>query len=369
MRRTRWLFLAAIFGILVFVGVTYFKRIAKLIREAPTVLAKPLEENVNARSQYWTYGDFKGDKQRVFIQARNMRQIRDSSAVELEGVEMHLFHKEDGKYDLVRSAAAQFNPSAKTLYSDGDVDITRDVPVEGPQTGRIVKIHSSGVTFDSDSGKATTDRATTFEFDQGGGSGVGAEYDPNARQLHLKSQVLLDWRGKTEDSIPLHIEAGEAYYLEKESKVVLMPWARLTRDTLHIEGENSTVLIEEKEIRTADVVKGHGYREDENRKVEFAADRMHLHFITGMQVDAMNGDGNGRLVESAATMRTTVTGHHIDLDFDTTTKESALKSAVATGSSVAEAVPIPKPGAQPGETRMLQSDMIHHEDAHGREGD
>jgi len=232
------------------------------------------------------------------------------------------------------------------------------VPIEGPQTGRIVKIHSSGVTFDSDSGKATTDRATTFEFDQGGGSGVGAEYDPNARQLHLKSQVLLDWRGKTEDSIPLHIEAGEAYYLEKESKVVLMPWARLTRDTLHIEGENSTVLIEDKEIRTADVVKGHGFRDEENRKVEFAADRMHLHFITGMQVDAMNGDGNGRLVESAATMRTTVTGHHIDLDFDTTTKESALKSAVATGSSVAEAVPIPKPGAEPGETRVLKSDMI-----------
>src|ERR1700722_8673696 len=136
MRRTRWLFLAAIFGILVFVGVTYFKRIARLIGEAP-VLAKPLEENVNARSQYWTYGDFKGDKQRVFIQAKNMRQIRDSSAVELEDVEMHLFHKQDGKYDLVVSAAAQFNPTAKTLYSDGNVDITRDVPIEGPQTGRI----------------------------------------------------------------------------------------------------------------------------------------------------------------------------------------------------------------------------------------
>ncbi len=140
--------------------------------------------------------------------------------------------------------------------------------------------------------------------------------------------------------------------------MVLTPWAKLTRDTLHIEGENSTVLIEDKEIRTADVVKGHGYREDENRKVDFAADRMHLHFITGMQVDTMNGDGNGRLVENAATMRTTVTGHHIDLDFDTTTKESALKSAVATGQSVAEAVPIPKPGAEPGETRVLKSDMI-----------
>ena len=69
---------------------------------------------------------------------------------------------------------------------------------------------------------------------------MGAEYDPNASELHLQSQVSLDWRGQDGRFDPMHIEAGEAYYLEKESKVVLMPWSKLTRDTLHIEGGNST---------------------------------------------------------------------------------------------------------------------------------
>ena len=240
MRRTRWLFLAAILAIVVSVGATYVKRKAGFLRDALPP-PKPLDEGINAQSQKWTYGDFKGTEQRVFIQAGSMRQIKDTSAVELEDVELHLFHKEATEYDLVRCAKAQFDPNAKTLFSDGQVEITRNVPVEGPQTGHIVKIHSSGVTFESESGKATTDRKASFEFDQGGGTSVGAEYDPQERQLHLKSQVSLDWRGKTPESVPMHIEAGEAYYLEKESKVVLIPWSRMTRDTLHMEGGMSVV--------------------------------------------------------------------------------------------------------------------------------
>src|SRR5580704_3086701 len=357
MRRTRWLFLAAILAIVVSVGATYVKRKAGFLRDAPDP-PKPLEEGLNAQSQKWTYGDFKGTQQRVFIQASSMRQIKDTSAVELEDVELHLFHKEATEYDLVRCAKAQFDPNAKTLFSDGQVEITRDVPVEGPQTGHIVKIHSSGVTFQSESGKATTDRLTSFDYDQGGGSAVGAEYDPQERQLHLKSQVSLDWRGKTPESVPMHIEAGEAYYLEKESKVVLIPWSRMTRDTLKIEGEMSVVTLENQEVRLAEINKGHGVREESDRKTEFAAERLTLHFIENTQVDQIHGDRNGRLVSTAATMRTTVTGDRIDLDFDTSTKDSTLKAAIATGSGVAEAVPLPKPGAEIGDTRILKSDTI-----------
>jgi lipopolysaccharide export system protein LptA len=357
MRRTRWLFLAAILGIVVFLGATYVKRIAKLYRDRPA-LSKPLDEGFNATSLDYTYGDFNGTKQRIYIRAKRFRELRETSGVELEGVEMHLFHKEGGTYDLIECAAAQFNPSAKTLYSEGAVDITRDVSADGQQTGRKMKIHASGMTFESEAGRAKTDRPITFEFDQGGGSGIGADYDPQAGELHLKSQVSLDWRGKTTDSIPVHIEAGEATYLEKESKVVLTPWSKLTRDTLTIEGEMSVVKLDNGEVRVADIVKGHGTRQDPDRKVEFGADYLNLHFIDGMQVDKVVGDKNARLVSTALTMRTTVTGNRLDLDLDTSTKESTIKTAVATGSSVAEAVPLPKPGTEIGETRVLKSETI-----------
>ena len=225
--------------------------------------------------------------------------------------------------------------------------------------GRIVKIHSSGVKFETQSGKATTDRQVRFEFDQGGGTSMGAEYDPQTRELHMKSQIALDWRGKKVDSIPMHIESGEAFYREKEQKIILIPWSKLTRDTLHLEGKMSVVTLDQGEVRLADIEAGHGVKEDPDRKVEFGSDQMTMNFADGMLVTKIAGDRNARLISTTDAARTTVTGNHMDLGFEAKGKESTLSSAIATGKSVAENVPSPKPGTQPGDTRILHSEVIH----------
>jgi lipopolysaccharide export system protein LptA len=358
MRWTRWLFLAAILGIVVSVGATYLKRKASLEKDAPTA-PSPLDPRYDARSQKWHVGKYNGTRPLWIVRADNATEIKQPAVTELEGVELELYNKDGTEYDLVKSAKAQFDASAKTLFSDGQVDIDMNIPVQGPRTGHMLRIHTSGVKFQSETGKADTDRKAAFEFDQGGGTAVGAEYDPQSRELYLRSQVSLDWRGKTADSVPMHIESGQAHYLERESKVVLSPWSKLTRDTLHMEGGMAIVTLENREVRDAELVTGHGIKDDPDRKVEFAADSLRLHFVEGMQVDKIMGDRNSRLVSTAATMRTTVTSNHIDLDFDTSAKDSALTAALATGSSVAEAVPLPKPGAELGDTRVLRSDVIH----------
>jgi lipopolysaccharide export system protein LptA len=362
MRRTRWLFLAAILGIVFLVGATYIKYKAIGDRNAPTP-PKALDSKLDAASQDWTYVKSSGTQQQFFVRAHSMRKRNDSSTIELEGVELHLFHKDGTQYDQVRCAAANFDENAKSLFSEGDVDITMGVPTDGPPHGRVVKVHSSGVRFESDSGKAYTDRKAEFEFGgsngtEGTGTAIGADYDPQTRELHLHQQVSLDWRGKTAASIPVHIEAGEAYYKERESKVWLLQWSKLQRDTLHMEGSGSVITLDQGDVRDAEIENGRGTRDDPGRKVEFAADQLKLHFQDGMVVDHVIGEKNGKLISTAQTMRTTVTANHLDMDFDTTTKDSALKNAIATGSSVAEAVPVARPGVEPGDTRILRSDTI-----------
>ncbi len=362
MRRTRWLFLAAILGIVVSVGATYLKYKSLGERNAP-IPPKALDSSLDAASQDWTYTKTVGAQQQFFVRAHTMRKRNDAAFIELEGVELHLFHKDGSQYDLVRCASASFDENAKSLYSDGDVEITMGVPVDGPPHGRIVNIHSSGVRFSSETGSATTDRKATFEFGSNGaiegtGSATGADYDPQARELHLKNHVSLDWRGKTAQSIPMKIEAAEAYYKERENRVWLMQWSKLKRDTLQMEGGMSVVVLDEGELRETETADGHGVRDEPGRKVEFAAGTLKVHFIDGMQIDRVIGDKNGRLVSTAQTMKTTVTADHLDLNFDTSDKESTLKTALAMGGSVAEAVPIPKPGAEIGDTRILRSDTI-----------
>jgi lipopolysaccharide export system protein LptA len=358
MRRTRWLFLFAILFIVVAVGATYLKSKRSLERDAPAK-PKPLARNFDGSFDKWTYSDQKGTTPHVTITADKMRESAGSNSLDLDGVELKLYNKSGKNYDLVKTDKAVCDPSAKTLYADGPVNITMSVPEEGPQHGRIVRIQTSGVKFDTQSGKATTDRPVQFEFDQGGGGAVGADYDPQTRELHMRSQIALDWRGKKEGSIPMHIESGEAYYREKESKVILIPWSKLTRETLRMEGGMSVVTLDDGEVRLAEIEKGHGTKEDPGRKVEFGSENMVMNFADGMLVTKITGDRNAHLISTTDAAKTTVTSNRMDLGFEATGKESTLSTALAMGNGVAENTPIAKPGTQPGDTRILHSDVLH----------
>jgi len=357
MRRTRWLFLAAIVAVIFAVSVSFIKRKGILDSEVQAH-PKPLDTGVEASSANWEHTEFKGDKKHYTVRARNFRQIKEPSVVELEGVELQLFRNDGEKSDLIRSEKAQFDMAAKTLFSDGDVEITMGVPADGQPTGRLLRIRGSGMHFESESGKATTDRAVTFGFDRGNGSAVGAEYDPTIRELHLLSKVALDWHGKTAAAKPMHVEAAQAIYYEHDSKVLLYPTSSFTRDTLHMDAGRSDVLLEKGVIRSAKVQKAHGVHDDPGRKVEYAADEMDLNFDEGMVIRTIQGRDHAQLISTSDTARTTVNSDRLDLDFTTSEKESTLTSAVATGKSVAEATPIARPGAQAGDTRVLRSDVI-----------
>ncbi len=359
MRRGRWLILVAIVSIAFAIGATYFERKAALARNAPLPPSK-LATGIDGRADDWVYTQSDADRPRVTVRAKSFKQVRAPSVLQLDGVELQLFNKDGSEYDLVHSAQAEFDIPGKSLYSEGAVEIDMGIPVDGSKpSGRRLKINGSGVHFASDTGRATTEREAHFEFEQGGGSATGAEYDPTTKQLHLLSNVKLDWRGRTEETKPMHIEAGEALYLESESKVLLMQWSKLMRETLSMEAGPATVLLENGAVKEVITEAGRGVQEDPGRRLEFGADHLDIHFGQNMLVLSIKGEQNGKLVSTSKGMQTTVTADLLDLAFEPTGKQSTLTSAVATGKSVAQAQPLPQPGELLAETRILRSDVLH----------
>jgi lipopolysaccharide export system protein LptA len=358
MRRSRWLILAAILLIVTFIGATYLTRRATLAKDAPAP-PPPLETGVEGRANDWVYTQSDGDHPRVTIRARSFKQIKAPSMMELTGVELQLFHKDGANFDLVKSAKAEFDITGKTLYSDGRVDITMGLTADGPPEGKIVTIRTSGVHFASDTGRATTERHATFEFDRGGGFATGVEYDPMTRELHLLSEVRLNWRGKTKKSLPMHIEADEAYYKEAESKVYLRRRSKLRRGTLQMEAGNSDVTLENGEIKLTTAEFAKGVQNDPGRRVEFGADMLTLEFAPGMAVQAIKGERNAKLISTAKTSRTSAAGNLLYLTFIPVNTESILSTAMVVGKGVVEAQPVPQRGEPPPDTRVLRSEAIH----------
>ncbi|HEX5431919.1 MAG TPA: LPS export ABC transporter periplasmic protein LptC [Bryobacteraceae bacterium] len=358
MRRGRWLILAAILSIVGFVGVTYLNRMRTLKQETPVPPA-PLDLSLESRADNWCYTQTDGGRPKVKVCAAAFKQIKQPPSMDLTGVSLWLYHEDGSQYDLVKSEKAQFDIANKTLYSDGDVEITLGMDAAGsPAHGRLIGIHTSGVRFASDTGVATTDRPTTFEFEQGGGSATGADYNPNTRELHLHSHVVLDWRGKSPQSKPMHIEAGEAFYRERQQKIALQPWSKLTRGSLSLEGGTSLVSLDNGNIQHADVQAGRGVQDEPGRKVEFGAGQLALDFGDSMLIRQIEGRENARLVSTSSTVRTTITANKLDLGFIIAQGESTLSTSNASGNSVAESVPLNQPASRTPETRVLRSDAI-----------
>ncbi|MEP6961224.1 MAG: LptA/OstA family protein [Acidobacteriota bacterium] len=355
MRRVRWLLPVAILFILGAVSSVYLKQRDLLLLNQPE-RPKLLDGDTQGTALAWCYEKAQGSNTQVEICADKMNSV--GSMMEMQGVRLKLFHGDAKDYDLVTSDLAKFNQDERKLFSEGNVEITLAVPVDGAPPGRLLKIHSKGVDFASETGEASTTQPVSFEFDRGGGSSVGAHYNPATRELRMESQVVLDWKGKTPETKPMHIEAGQAYYFENESKVLLYPWAKLTRATLSMEAGPTEVLLKDGDIQQANAKSAHGVQEGPGRKVEFAALDMHMQFDDHMTMRAIQADKEAKLVSTAAASRTTVNSNHLDLNFTPMEHESILTGAVATGSSSVNAEPIARPGAVLPESRVLRSDVI-----------
>jgi len=112
MRLARWLIPAAILGILLWVGGIYVKRKASLGRDVPTA-PKPLGRDTDGRANDWVWVKSEGNRPVVEMHAKSFRQVKEPSVMELDGVELRLFHKDASQFDLVRTEKAQSTSPGK----------------------------------------------------------------------------------------------------------------------------------------------------------------------------------------------------------------------------------------------------------------
>lgn len=357
MRRARWLILAAILVIITAVGFIYYGRLKANAKDLPPP-ARKLPKGIEGTAEGWHIRNSNGACPTYEVKAKGFKQIKEPSTMELEGVDLQLFHNCGTTYDHIVSAKAQFDTATGEMFSEGAVEITRGVPADAEPSPRLLKIESSGVRFETKSGKATTDKPSHFTFQNGDGKSVGAEYDPNSGELQLKSAVELNIQPKKPGALPARIESGFVSYREKEAKVLLSPSAKLTRGTLTLNTGAAVATIDKDVLKQVDAVSAWGVQDDPGRKVEYQADQMTITMNEDGQINKIVAERNAHLVSTSVTTRTDVKADRLDLEFAATDRESVLTKALATGHGVVDSNPVVKAGAPAADNRVLKSEFI-----------
>jgi lipopolysaccharide export system protein LptA len=357
MRGTRWLILVAIIAILGGVATVYKLQNRALREQAPSKPAA-LPPALNSAAQNWSWIQTSEGRTVCRVTAKDVRQVKDANRLELEQVELRIPSRHGDTYDLVHSAHAEFNQSSKSLYSDGAVDITLAVPKEGPPKHTLVSIHSSGVTFDSSTGKAVTGRPTTFTFEHGEGHAVGASYDPNSHELHMDSQAEVTWSVPGPHTKPMKIEAGQLTYREEAGGIWLSPWSRLTRESTVVEAGDTMITLQNGVIHHIDALNAHGTDSYPGRRLQYGAEHVAVDYDENGEVSKITGQRQARLTSTSDTAQLSAAGDEVDLEFSDSQGESVLSRVWVQGHGYLESKPLPRAGQPTPETRILRSPLI-----------
>ena len=358
------------------IGYTYKLRADKA-RRSPRQAAPEVRrgyEAVASSGWRWDKDDPVTNKPMVRVYAKAFQATHDPSTFELHGLALKLFNKDASAYTYISTDQAFFNEGSEQLKSDDLVRIVMNVPTEEDATkkdvaAKHVQVQTTGVSYYTKTGKASTDKAATFTFPSGSGKAIGADYDPTTRVLHMRSAVALDWVGNGPPENKIHIETNDLVYKELEQKVYLTPWARLQRQSTTIQCQNAVVLLQDQHLHQVNGEHAFGNDNREDRQTAYSADHLTALFNENGVLVNIIGDHNAKVTSTQAAAVTTLVGDRADMRFAVETKsvngaqrqDSNLHLVLADGHAVAESQPKARGGTELADTRSLRSEHIELE--------
>ncbi len=154
--------------------------------------------NVERQSSGLTFSKVEGTRTIFTVHASKSTDFRGQDASLLEDVRVTVFGKNGDRNDVLHTQSCQFAKADGSIQCSGDVQIdlqsAADVArseKEGATVG-VIRVETSGVTFERATGRAQTVMPVKFTFPNGEGKGIGAVYSTDEGQLRLVRDVELN---------------------------------------------------------------------------------------------------------------------------------------------------------------------------------
>src|SRR6185437_6028750 len=228
--RMRTLVLAA--GVLLVIALAAFLAVGKWRNVlSGRDLPKKLGKNVVQEASNVTYTDAHGGHVLFRIHASRAEQLRNQHAL-LHDVQIEFFSKDGRSIDKIAGSDFEYDQKSGMGTARGPVQITLTRPPmkqlndtnlpEVPAAAGTVRVETSGLAFNQNTGVLTTSEKVNFTMAGGSGSAVGAKYDSQQGYLALDREVdLTTIRGGRK--VKLHATHAE---FERDAQLCLLTRAQ-----------------------------------------------------------------------------------------------------------------------------------------------
>ena len=319
-----------------------------------------IPRNLDSKASRWTWSQSSANERKVEIHADTVEQIRDTTLLQLKGVELLIYRPDSQSYDRIVCSSARFD--GETLYSEDEVTVLLGLVSENAaRAGQPTTIRSTGVTFQSKTGVASTDRYTEYEFEGGRGHSTGSFYDSVNRYFRMNSQAYVERYASTPGQPPLKIRAGELTYFEIDQRIDLKNGASLERGSQRLESAEAMVQLDSGIIRKITARVARGADQQAARVVRFETPLMEAIYSPQQILESIHGQGESVMTSESGSSILQARGNRIDLRYETPpgAEESMLRDMHVRDSAVLEVRPAPGSPPENGRIRRVSSEILH----------
>ena len=240
-RYARWAAIAAGIISLVVVGV-YSQR---AIRESRSHQAQPraVPATVQQQSDQTTFSKVEGDRTIFTVRASHATQYKDQNTYLLEDVWMTIYGREGNRNDNIHARQCSYQPTTGAVRCEGDVQI--DLAGANPPPGsgdRVIHVTTRDLTFNRETGDASTPDPVAFRFPQGQGHAVGVTYSTQKSVVLLEHDVQMDLSPSDRtNGVPVNVTGSSLEIRRDERKVILSAPAHVTQGNRDLSADRITI--------------------------------------------------------------------------------------------------------------------------------
>ena len=210
-----------------FVASSYVRRAWQLYqarREAPSSVPSAIRQ----QSSEFSYSKVIGDHTEFTVRASRATEFAGGGRAVLQDVWVTVYGKQGQRMDNLHTQTCEFLSSAGTILCAGDVQIDLQsaedarlfpgTPENPNPAAHIMRVRTSKVSFNRDTGTTATDEPVIFRFPQGQGRAIGLRYESQQGEVRLLRSVELtflrpaareDRLSKPDAAVPVSGEAND----------------------------------------------------------------------------------------------------------------------------------------------------------------
>jgi len=232
-RYARWAAIAAGVVALSVVGV-YAERAlrrAHARRYAPVAVPNTVQQQTGR----FSFSKVEQDRTVFTVRASRATQFKDQNRALLEDVWITIYGRDGSRNDNIHTRECSYEPESGEVRCEGEVriDIENANPAQGKPAGSPgggIEVKTSNLSFNRNTGEASTPAPVEFRFPAGQGRGVGVTYSTHDSTVRIEHAVQFDLAASDRTSGMPVSATGSSLEIRRDQRTVVLAGPALVRE-------------------------------------------------------------------------------------------------------------------------------------------